>query len=333
MDGLEAVAHVGQGAADDDAHRVVEVAGPQLVLDADAPDVADLVSHAGELLSRIVSDHTWLGVRSSGASATSSGSGGAGTMKADAVACARLVSTASGRRRMPARRGLSSAARPASADRPVRASRTTQARAPSSVWRAVSASRRRHAATPSGSTSRHERRAHESAFWTSGSASPMSASMIGKAGRVAQRGALRDRQAERQLGQCRADQPTLPAMGRVDEELDLRPPEGLQEHARGRRRRPANRRSPSRSPGAPGGARSASSAPDRPACCGAGPRGRPSGSRRHRVASRRRRCRWPPPARPAGARGRRAARPPGGAGCGPPMTPRAPGTTHAWASR
>ena len=35
MDGLEAVAHVGQGAADDDAHRVVEIGGPQLLLDGD----------------------------------------------------------------------------------------------------------------------------------------------------------------------------------------------------------------------------------------------------------------------------------------------------------
>jgi len=35
MDGLEAVAHVGQGAADDDRHGVVEITAPHLVFDVD----------------------------------------------------------------------------------------------------------------------------------------------------------------------------------------------------------------------------------------------------------------------------------------------------------
>ena len=45
MDRLEAVADVGQRARHDHAHRVVEVAGPHLVLDADRPDVAQVVGH------------------------------------------------------------------------------------------------------------------------------------------------------------------------------------------------------------------------------------------------------------------------------------------------
>ena len=44
MDGLEAIAHVGQRAADDDAHRVVEVGALQLLLDGHGHDPpADLV--------------------------------------------------------------------------------------------------------------------------------------------------------------------------------------------------------------------------------------------------------------------------------------------------
>ena len=45
MDRLEAVANVGQGAGHDHAHRVVEVAHPHLVLDADGSDVAEVVGH------------------------------------------------------------------------------------------------------------------------------------------------------------------------------------------------------------------------------------------------------------------------------------------------
>ena len=51
--GLEAVADVGQGAADDDAHRVVEVAGPQLVLDPDGQHASRrLFSHPLSALPR-----------------------------------------------------------------------------------------------------------------------------------------------------------------------------------------------------------------------------------------------------------------------------------------
>ena len=45
VDRLEAVADVGQRALDDDAHRVVEVAGPHLVLDADDSNLAQIVGH------------------------------------------------------------------------------------------------------------------------------------------------------------------------------------------------------------------------------------------------------------------------------------------------
>ena len=45
MDRLQAVTDVGQGARHDHAHRVIEVAHPHLVLDADGADVADVVGH------------------------------------------------------------------------------------------------------------------------------------------------------------------------------------------------------------------------------------------------------------------------------------------------
>ncbi len=45
VDRLEAVADVGQGARHDDAHRVVEIAHPHLVLDADRSEVAQVVGH------------------------------------------------------------------------------------------------------------------------------------------------------------------------------------------------------------------------------------------------------------------------------------------------
>ena len=50
MDGLQAVADVGQRAGDDDAHRVVEVRDAHLVLDADGSDVAQVVGHVVALL-------------------------------------------------------------------------------------------------------------------------------------------------------------------------------------------------------------------------------------------------------------------------------------------
>ena len=45
VDGLEAVADIGQRTGHDHAHRVIEVAHPHLVLDADGADVADVVGH------------------------------------------------------------------------------------------------------------------------------------------------------------------------------------------------------------------------------------------------------------------------------------------------
>ena len=53
VDGLEAVADVGQGARHDHAHRVVEVAHPHLVLDADGSDVAQVVGHVVRLLTSV----------------------------------------------------------------------------------------------------------------------------------------------------------------------------------------------------------------------------------------------------------------------------------------
>ena len=50
MDRLEAVAHVGQRPGHDHAHRVIEVAHPHLVFDADGPDVAQVVGHGRLLL-------------------------------------------------------------------------------------------------------------------------------------------------------------------------------------------------------------------------------------------------------------------------------------------
>ena len=54
VDRLEAVAHVRQGAADDHAHRVVEVGALQLLLDGDRDPILpgeERVRHASVLLS------------------------------------------------------------------------------------------------------------------------------------------------------------------------------------------------------------------------------------------------------------------------------------------
>ncbi len=40
MDGLEAVANVGEGAADDDAHRVVEIGAGHFVYDTNSFNIA-----------------------------------------------------------------------------------------------------------------------------------------------------------------------------------------------------------------------------------------------------------------------------------------------------
>ena len=77
VDGLEAVADVGQGARHDDAHRVVEVAHPHLVLDADRSEVAQVVGHVR--ISPVGSGITGVGVAGDGAAVTAAARGaGAG---------------------------------------------------------------------------------------------------------------------------------------------------------------------------------------------------------------------------------------------------------------
>ena len=41
LDGLEAIAHVREGALDDDGHRIVQVGGAHLLLDAPVADIAE----------------------------------------------------------------------------------------------------------------------------------------------------------------------------------------------------------------------------------------------------------------------------------------------------
>ena len=101
MDRLEAVADVGQGAAHDDAHRVVEVADPHLVLDADGPDVAEVVGH-GAATPRSGQVQRWLG----GPAAR----GSAARTRAAVSAAPRRRRRRRGRRRMPADDGRESSA-------------------------------------------------------------------------------------------------------------------------------------------------------------------------------------------------------------------------------
>ena len=51
MHGLEAVAHVRQGAADDDAHRIIEIGPAELVLDGDRGDAPRAGSSGGVVFS------------------------------------------------------------------------------------------------------------------------------------------------------------------------------------------------------------------------------------------------------------------------------------------
>ena len=106
VDRLEAVADVGQGARHDHAHRVVEVADPHLVLDADRSDIAQVVGHVsatpvGQVGGRVGRGHERrLGV------AAGSGS----PPKRAAVSAAAEVAGAPARLRMPARRARRSSA-------------------------------------------------------------------------------------------------------------------------------------------------------------------------------------------------------------------------------
>ena len=52
MDGLEPVADVRQRTTDDDAHRVVEVGAPQLLLDGHGDHAPDGVGHPRTLAKR-----------------------------------------------------------------------------------------------------------------------------------------------------------------------------------------------------------------------------------------------------------------------------------------
>src|SRR3546814_4700972 len=52
MNGLQAVAHIGQGAAHDHAHRVIEVGGPHLLFDRYRRDVESVGRQLCGLISR-----------------------------------------------------------------------------------------------------------------------------------------------------------------------------------------------------------------------------------------------------------------------------------------
>jgi len=77
MDRLEAVADVGQRPRHDDAHGVVEVARPHLVLDADGSDPAQVVGH-GALVLRDGMGGARRGVRCCAGQERGRGGGGAG---------------------------------------------------------------------------------------------------------------------------------------------------------------------------------------------------------------------------------------------------------------
>ena len=221
VDRLEAVADIGQRARHDHAHRVVEVAGPHLVLDADRADRADVVGHGlaspgGEL-------------RSAKRSRWAAGPGRpASPANLVAIAAARDVDGLPARRRMPSRRAriggrrLRRQLREGVADHP----------GAGPVVRLHARARSRcstKARTASGSRAASERSAQESAFWTSGSSSPMSCAdeiepMARDLRRPAQ--AMVD---ERQGGDRRADEPPLPAGRREHEALELRPAIRLEE--------------------------------------------------------------------------------------------------------
>ena len=171
MDGLEAVADVGQGARHDDAHRVVEVRDAHLVLDADGADVAQVVGH-GRLLLRRGHVVRRAGVRDGGGVRAARRSARRSRRR-------RRSDGAPGRWRMPGERVAQVVGDAGSSL--ARVSRMTQARWPSSVAAARSASRRRARVVRRRSTRASERYAQDSAFWTSGSASPMSWPRSGRA--------------------------------------------------------------------------------------------------------------------------------------------------------
>ena len=222
MDRLQAVADVRQRAADDDAHRVVEVARS-----AARPRWGRGGCAASSSVMRRLPciRSPWLDRAGRRRPRARRRRGSAA-----AVSWAALVSGAwspadagDGR---PDRRA------PASAAAPVSASRMTHARWPSSVAAARAASWRRNAATRLGSTWTHERSAQLSAFWTFGSASPMSAPISASArrcpGRTVRR---RRRQLVRHPGERGADQAPLEAVLGIDQLFQFSPAERLVQHA------------------------------------------------------------------------------------------------------
>ena len=224
VDRLEAVADVGQGARHDDAHRVVEVADPHLVLDADRSDSRPGRRSRSDLSCR---------VRRHGCVA---GSSERGLGMAGGVRQAGRSGRRSRRRprspgrparlRIPASRSRSSSAVAGSSLASV--SRMTQARWPSSVaggalglvaeGRLGRRRDRRRSATGRPTTR---------AFWTSGSASPMSCAeqRQGVDGDLRVAAAAPVDVGHRRDG--RADEPALPAGRAVDELLQLGPAIGL----------------------------------------------------------------------------------------------------------
>ena len=223
VDRLEAVAHVGQGARHDDAHRVVEVADPHLVLDADRSEIAQVVGHV--LVSPVGSGTAGCVGMVIGAGARDGRRGrGAG----------RTGRRSRRRPRWPVRpdacgspRGWSRNSSAVAGSSLASVSRMTQARWPSSVAAARSVSSRRAASVAGRSTTVSERYAHERAFWTSGSASPISGreQRQGVAGDLGIAAALAVDVGHRRDG--RADEPALPARRAVDELLELGPAVGL----------------------------------------------------------------------------------------------------------
>ena len=209
VDRLEAVADVRQRARDDDAHRVVEVRDAHLVLDADGSDVAQVVGHGRLLLIR--------------SAAVRDGCAGRADRRSDRPGSAAAeVDGAPGRRRMPARRSRSSVGvgrvelGEAVADDPCAVAVVGRdgAIGLGAQGRGRALRDRRWAS---------ERYAHDSAFWTSGSASPMSWPRSGRAWSTTSGPRPVRRLPWVIVAIVDADEAALPARRREDELLELRP--------------------------------------------------------------------------------------------------------------
>ena len=213
--------------------------------------------------------------------------------KRSAASAAADVAGAPARRRIPSSRALIGAAR--SVGSLERASRMTQARWPSSFARRCPPARRRSVATAAESTRTRLRSAQASAFWTSGSSSPISWRMRSRP-LAATIGSRPRRSVDERHGRDgAADEAALPARRRVDELLELRPAVRLVEDALAGDVGEGVDRDPVRRPrGRPAGG-AARSAPARPRSCARACRRRTSaaraaarggGDRRRRAAAR-----------------------------------------------